>query len=130
MQKRYRAWLGAWIVLLLATAACEGETPAEATRITVMVAGDPEEIDAYRAVVAGFNDSQAAVEAELIPFAERDDLILRLSTSIAGGQPPDLFLMNYRFYGQYAARGALEPVGSVPRPTRMPSPRPTSSRPR
>ncbi len=75
-----------------------------------MVSGDPEEIDAYRAVVAAFNETQEEVEAELIPFAERDDLILRLSTSIAGGQPPDLFLMNYRFYGQFASRGALAPV--------------------
>jgi multiple sugar transport system substrate-binding protein len=74
------------------------------------VAGDPEEIVAYRAVVDAFNDAQGAVEAKLIPFADRDDLILRLTTSIAGGQPPDLFLMNYRFYGQFAARGALEPV--------------------
>ena len=46
-----------------------------------------------------------------MPFAERDELIARLSTSIAGGEPPDLFLMNYRYYGQFAARGALEPVG-------------------
>ncbi len=98
------------MALLLAAVGCEGETRAQTTRVTVMVAGDPEEIDAYRAVVAGFNDAQEAVDAELIPFAERDDLILRLSTSIAGGQPPDLFLMNYRFYGQFASRGALEPV--------------------
>ena len=98
------------MMLLLAAVACEGETRAHTIRVTVMVAGDPEEIDAYRAVVAGFNDAQGAVDAELTPFAERDDLILRLSTSIAGGQPPDLFLMNYRFYGQFASRGALEPV--------------------
>ena len=51
------------------------------------------------------------IDAELLPFAERDELIARLSTSIAGGEPPDLFLMNYRYYGQFAARGALEPVG-------------------
>ena len=110
MRTRSRTWLGAAIVSLLTAAACEGEPSSGTTRITVMVVGDPEEIEAYRAVVARFNDSQAAVEAELIPFAERDDLILRLSTSIAGGQPPDLFLMNYRFYSQFAARGALEPV--------------------
>jgi multiple sugar transport system substrate-binding protein len=104
-------WLsaGAWL-LLLVSVACEGAADEGTTRITVMVAGDPEEVDAYRAVVDGFNGAQEAVEANLIPFAERDDLIVRLSTSIAGGQPPDLFLMNYRFYGQFAARGALEPV--------------------
>jgi multiple sugar transport system substrate-binding protein len=103
-------WLGASMLVVLACVACEGETPDRPTRITVMVAGDPEEIEAYRGVVDAFNDSQDEVDAELIPFAERDDLILRLSTSIAGGQPPDLFLMNYRFYGQFAARGSLEPV--------------------
>ena len=104
------SWSVAFAWLLLVAVACEGAGDDGATRITVMVAGDPEEIDAYRAVVGTFNGSQDAVEAKLIPFAERDDLILRLSTSIAGGQPPDLFLMNYRFYGQFAARGALEPV--------------------
>jgi multiple sugar transport system substrate-binding protein len=92
-------------------AACSADAEEGPTRVTVMVSGDPAEIDAYRAVVTGFNDAQDDVEADLLPFAERDDLIARLSTSIAGGQPPDLFLMNYRFYGQFAARGALEPVG-------------------
>ena len=90
---------------------CTGDDGDGPTRITVMVSGDPAEIDAYRAVVAGFDDSQDDVDADLLPFAERDELIARLSTSIAGGQPPDLFLMNYRYYGQFAARGALEPVG-------------------
>ena len=99
-----------WTLLLVASVACQGKPSGQATRITVMVSGDAEEIEAYRAVVAGFNEAQDDVEANLIPFAKHDDLILRLSTSIAGGQPPDLFLMNYRFYGQFAAKGALEPV--------------------
>jgi multiple sugar transport system substrate-binding protein len=92
-------------------AGCTSDAGAGSTRVTLMVSGDPAEIDAYRAVVAGFNDSQDVVEAALLPLAERDELIARLSTSIAGGEPPDLFLMNYRHYGQFAARGALEPVG-------------------
>jgi multiple sugar transport system substrate-binding protein len=95
---------------LVFAVACEGAAEDGAAPITVMVAGDPEEIEAYRGVVEAFNGAQDEVDARLISFAERDDLILRLSTSIAGGDPPDLFLMNYRFYGQFAARGALEPV--------------------
>lgn len=98
------------LVVLAMTAACESEPQDEATRITVMVSGDPEEIEAYRAVVEAFDRSQTGIDVELLPFADRDDLIVRLSTSIAGGQPPDLFLMNYRYYGQFAARDALEPV--------------------
>ena len=47
---------------------------------------------------------------QLIEASDRDDLIARLSTSIAGGSPPDLFLINYRFYGQFAAKDAIEPM--------------------
>jgi multiple sugar transport system substrate-binding protein len=94
----------------LAVVACEDEPDDEVTRITVMVSGDPDEIEAYRAVVEAFERSQTAVDPDLLAFADRDDLIVRLSTSIAGGEPPDLFLMNYRYFGQFAARDALEPV--------------------
>jgi multiple sugar transport system substrate-binding protein len=109
---RSTGWLrlGLALILLSIGAGCEGAEGDRPTRITVMVAGDPEEIEAYRAVVDAFDASQRQIDAELLPFAERDDLIARLSTSIAGGQPPDLFLMNYRYYGQFAARGALQPV--------------------
>lgn len=99
------------LVVLAMTAACKSEPQDEAARITVMVSGNPEEIEAYRAVVEAFDRSQTGIDTELLPFADRDDLIVRLSTSIAGGEPPDLFLMNYRYYAQFAARDALEPVG-------------------
>ena len=98
------------LVLLSVAAACDDGPQGEVTRIIVMVSGDPEEIEAYRAVITAFDRSQTGIDAELLPFADRDDLIVRLSTSIAGGEPPDLFLMNYRSYGQFAARDALEPV--------------------
>jgi multiple sugar transport system substrate-binding protein len=98
-------------IFVVIAVSCGSGSGDRATRITVMVSGDSEEIAAYRAVVDAFDASQAEIDAELLPFAERDELIARLSTSVAGGEPPDLFLMNYRYYGQFAARGALEPVG-------------------
>ena len=51
-------------------------------------------------------------------LAERDELIARLSSSIAGGEPPDLFLLNYRYFGQFAARDALEPLDARTRELR------------
>ena len=108
MTRRGRSVVALVLVVSVA-AACDGGQDG-VTRITVMVSGDPEEIEAYRAVITAFNRSQTGIDAELLPFADRDDLIVRLSTSIAGGEPPDLFLMNYRYYGQFAARDALEPV--------------------
>ena len=101
----------ALVAFVMIAVACGSGSGDPGTRITVMVSGDPEEIEAYRSVVEAFDGSQDEIDAELVPFAERDELIARLSTSIAGGEPPDLFLMNYRYYGQFAARGALEPVG-------------------
>ena len=41
---------------------------------------------------------------------DREALITRVTTSIAAGEAPDLFLINYRFFGQFAARGVLEPM--------------------
>jgi multiple sugar transport system substrate-binding protein len=109
MTRRRRSVVALVLVVFSVAAACD-DGQDEVTRITVMVSGDPEEIEAYRAVIMAFNRSQTAIDAELLPFADRDELIVRLSTSIAGGEPPDLFLMNYRYYGQFAARDALEPV--------------------
>jgi multiple sugar transport system substrate-binding protein len=101
------------LVMIAASCGTAGGSGSDATPITIMVSGDPEEIEAYRAVVDAFDDSQEVVDAQLIPIAERDELIARLSTAIAGDAPPDLFLMNYRYYGQFAARGALEPMGAM-----------------
>ena len=74
--------------------------------------GDPAEINAYRTLIKSFNEEEPDIDVQLVEASDREDLIARLSTSIAGGSPPDLFLMNYRFYGQFAARDALEPMAS------------------
>jgi multiple sugar transport system substrate-binding protein len=78
--------------------------------VTALVAGDPAELQAYRDVVAGFAATDPGFDVRLIEVADRDELIARLSTSIAGGEPPDLFLLNYRYHGQFAAKGQIEPV--------------------
>jgi multiple sugar transport system substrate-binding protein len=118
--RRRWGWLALAAAVGMGVAACTsgGETSeASATagslasqEIDVLVSGDPEELDAYRQVVDGYEASQDTVTVNLIELAERDELIARLSTSIAGGSPPDLFLLNYRYYGQFQAKGALEPM--------------------
>jgi len=99
----------------LVLAGCGGEGASKddgnpSGEVSFMVFGDPEEIQAYRDVIAAYENEQPDVQVKLIEASDRDDLIARLSTSFAGGAPPDLFLLNYRFYGQFAARGVLEPV--------------------
>jgi multiple sugar transport system substrate-binding protein len=110
-----------FLFMLLApfTAGCGGDDDGGSSSggnasgdVSFMVFGDPEEIAAYREVIAAYENAQPDVNVKLIETSDRDDLIARLSTSFAGGVPPDLFLLNYRFYAQFAARGVLEPIES------------------
>ena len=61
-------------------------------------------------MIAAFHEEEPDIRVRLVEASDRDDLLARLSTSFAGGDPPDLFLLNYRFYGQFAARDVLEPL--------------------
>ena len=80
--------------------------------MSVLLFGDPEELQAYRALIEDY-EAQSEVEVELIEASDRDDLIARLSTSIAGGSPPDVFLLNYRYYGQFAASDSIAPLDDL-----------------
>jgi multiple sugar transport system substrate-binding protein len=101
-------------IALMALTGCtsdggEGDTSGghEPVAISFMAEGEAVEIKAYEDIVAAFEASQDPIDVEL-RFAE--ETVVELSTAIAGGDPPDLFLMNYRDYGQFAARGAVEPI--------------------
>ena len=93
----------------LLLAACGGSGSASGP-VRFMVFGEPAEIQAYRTLIRAYEQRVPGADVELVEASDRQDLIARLSTSFAGGNPPDLFLMNYRFYGQFASRGVLEPL--------------------
>lgn len=101
--------------LLLAFTACTGAPPADdgvlRGPVQVMAFGDPEEVRALRDLEAAFEEREPGVDVQLVVASDRDDLLARLATSFAGGEPPDLFLMNYRYAGQFGTRGILEPLG-------------------
>jgi multiple sugar transport system substrate-binding protein len=94
----------------LLIAGCGGSSGGGSGSIRFLVFGDPPEIKAYRTLIRSFEKAEPDIDVQLIEASDREDLIARLSTSLAGGSPPDLFLMNYRFYGQFAAREVLEPL--------------------
>jgi multiple sugar transport system substrate-binding protein len=105
--------VAALALALAAVAGCGGSgSSGEAGSGTVqfLVFGEPEELRAYRDIITAFKEVEPDIEVQLVEASDRSDLIARLSTSIAGGNPPDVFLLNYRFYGQFAAKGALEPI--------------------
>lgn len=85
----------------IVAAACSGSSG----EVTVLVSGDPFELAAYRGVVAA-----SGQPVRLIEVTERDELMARLATSIAAGNPPDLFLLNYRYHSQFLATGGVAPM--------------------
>jgi multiple sugar transport system substrate-binding protein len=99
------------VALLALVSACGGSPGAgRDSTVKLLVFGAPEELAAYRTLVEAYGKARPDGRVQLIEASDRADLITRLSTAIAGGEPPDVFLMNYRFYGQFAAKEAIEPL--------------------
>jgi multiple sugar transport system substrate-binding protein len=99
--------LAAVVVLIFGTAC---SAASSAGPVQVLLFGDPEELAAYRTLIDAYHEQSGGDRVELVEASDRADLIARLSTSIAGGKPPDVFLMNYRYYGQFAAKNAITPL--------------------
>jgi multiple sugar transport system substrate-binding protein len=78
--------------------------------IRLVLFGDPVETAGYEELVEAFEEENPDVDMVLSPVAEQDDLMAKLTTQFASGRPPDLFLVNYRNYGQFAASDVLAPV--------------------
>ncbi|NJP34040.1 ABC transporter substrate-binding protein [Micromonospora thermarum] len=99
-------------VTLLATACGtgSGSSKDESGPVQLLVFGAPEELAAYRTLTEAYEKARPGTDVQLVEASDRKDLLARLATSVAGGAPPDLFLMNYRFYGQFAAKNVVEPL--------------------
>ncbi len=100
------------VALLLAACSGAGATrDADAPReLTLLLVGGPEEIAGYEAMAGAFADANPDLTLRISPVAKQDDLLARLATAIAGGSPPELFLINFRKYGQFVEQGTLEQV--------------------
>ncbi len=85
---------------------------ADTGEVTFQLFGDPSEVDGYRALVAELERAHPKVKVRLLPIGKQKDHMAKLATGFSGGNPPDVFLVNYRRYGQLAERGVLEPLGA------------------
>jgi multiple sugar transport system substrate-binding protein len=72
--------------------------------------GDAAEVSAYEEIVAAFEEQNSGIDVRIEHVPNSTDFYARLATGYAAGLAPDVFLINYRRYGQFAARGALTPV--------------------
>ncbi|CAN5612976.1 hypothetical protein BH20ACT23_BH20ACT23_20300 [soil metagenome] len=105
---RYVAVILAGAMLL---ASCSTSSGAERDVIQVQVSGEAEEIAVYDALVNAFEKGNPGIDVQLMPVSDKDDHLAKLTTSFSNGNPPDVFLINFREYSQYVARGAVDAVG-------------------
>ena len=112
------------LVLALITASCsdsagdenggDGQADKAPTGpISIQVSGEPEETRVWQALVGRFEEDNPDAEVELIEVADGEDHLARLATGFAGGDAPDIFLINYREYAQFVVRDAVEPLADL-----------------
>ncbi|MBE2317537.1 sugar ABC transporter substrate-binding protein [Solirubrobacter sp. CPCC 204708] len=78
--------------------------------ITFQVTGDPEETRVYKELAAQYRtDTGNTVNVVEVP--ERDVHLAKLTTSFSAGKQPEVFLLNYRYLGGFAARGVIDAAG-------------------
>lgn len=107
-----RFGLATLILALVANAtACGSGGATPNARITLQMFGDAAEINAYRTLIEAFEKTVPGVEVQLVSIPSQGDHMAKLATAFAGATPPDLFLINYRRFGQFAAKDVLEDMG-------------------
>ena len=109
--KRVRRTLLALLLAAGLLAGCgEGAGSGDGRSITLQAAGGEGELNALRELVVAFEQARPGVTVDFVGVPDQGDHIAKLSTAFAGGNPPDVFLLNYRRLGPFVERGVLAPV--------------------
>jgi multiple sugar transport system substrate-binding protein len=103
------------VSLALLAASCSENAPKTnptklSGTITVAAAGGEGEIKALQSVADAFEQAHPGTTVTLDAVASASDLIGKLTTSFAGHSAPDVFVLNYRRLGGFAAKGVIAPV--------------------
>lgn len=100
------------VAIVLSLSGCSGTAPKQPAggSIRVAAAGGEGEIKAVEALADAFEAANAGTTVQMETVASASELIGKLTTQFLAGNPPDVFVMNYRRLGGFAARDVLEPV--------------------
>src|SRR5688572_17655197 len=110
-RRRWRAAVAALLLLAIVAGGVGNRgASAQSSEVTFAFWGDPAEERAYERVIEEFEAANPDIEVRTVYTPGQGDYQTKIATDFGAGNPPDVFLVNYRNYGQYAARGALEPL--------------------
>jgi multiple sugar transport system substrate-binding protein len=98
------------------TAAADIPTAASVTKpsgdLSFLVFGEPVEAQAFVDVANGYMAANPDVKINTDEVPSQPDHLVKLATSFAAGDPPDVFVIDYRRYGLLQNAGVIEPVES------------------
>src|SRR5512141_50655 len=97
------------IASLILTACGGAQAPAssnEPVTISMMMWGDPAELEVWNQIVADFHQAKPNITVK-VEVSDWDSYWTKLKTLLAGGTPPDVFAMDAPLYLDYQSRGVL-----------------------
>jgi multiple sugar transport system substrate-binding protein len=114
--RRKRTQLFATLLLILTTVVApvpiQQISAQDPTGIRFAFWGDPAEEAAYTAVVDLFEAAHPDIDVTIDYTPGQSDYYRKIASDFAAGDPPDVYLTNYRQFGQYAGAGGLAPIQS------------------
>ncbi|HVN14533.1 MAG TPA: sugar ABC transporter substrate-binding protein [Anaerolineales bacterium] len=97
------------IILSLLLAACGAKAPAASSgpvTISMMMWGDPAELEVWNQIVADFHQANPNITVK-VDVSDWDSYWTKLKTMLSAGTPPDVFAMDAPLYLDYQSRGVL-----------------------
>lgn len=108
-----RSFLAASSALTLAGLVGSGRAFAQESRLRLSWWGNAERAERTNKVVDLFKAANAGVDIEGQTLPGGGDYWTWLATQTAGGNPPDVIQMDYRYIFEYAGRGVLLPLDEL-----------------
>jgi multiple sugar transport system substrate-binding protein len=116
MNKRFSLILSVLVIASLMLAACGGGAapPAgnesaggsEPVTISMMMWGDPAELEVWNQIVADFHQANPNITVK-VEVSDWDSYWTKLKTMLSANTPPDVFAMDAPLYLDYQSRGVL-----------------------
>ncbi len=95
-----------------ATSAPATTAPAALSgQLSFLVFGEPAESKAFFDVARGFMAANPGVTINTVSVPSQPDHLVKLSTALAAGDPPDVWVIDYRRFGLLQNAGVIDPAG-------------------
>ena len=94
------------LIAILLLTACGGKAGTGKAEISMMMWGDPAELDVWNQIVADFKTTNPDITVK-VEVSDWDSYWTKLKTLLAANTPPDIFAIDAPYYLDYQSKGTL-----------------------